>query len=151
MRKIINGRTYNTETSKCIGEWNNGCYGSDFRACSEVLYKNTKGAYFLHGEGGPMSKYAVHHGNETSGSEEIIPMTYEEAREWAEEHLDADEYEAEFGEAEEAEGDLTTRERVNLTLDSGIMANLRKLSESSGVPMSKMVDKAILEMYGDQF
>lgn len=151
MRKIIEGRTYNTKTSKIIGQWDNGIYGNDFRACSEDLYKNTKGAYFLHGEGGPMSGYAVSHGNETSGSEAIIPMTTEEAREWAEKHLDADEYEAEFGEVEEAEGDLTTRERVNLTLDSGIMANLRKLSESSGVPMSKMVDKAILTMYGDQF
>jgi hypothetical protein len=97
MRKVINGRTYNTETSKRIGSWDNGIYGRDFRSCEEDLYKNTKGAYFLVGSGGPMSKYAVSHGNETSGGTQLIPMITTEAQEWAEEHLDADEYEAEFG------------------------------------------------------
>lgn len=144
MRKVINGRTYNTETSKLIGSWDNGIYGSDFRRCEEDLYKNTKGAYFLVGEGGPMSKYSITHGNTTSGNAELIPMTATEAQEWAEEHLDADEYEAEFGVQEEAApSDLTTRERVNLTLDSELMTRLRKHSVDTGVPMSKMVDKAI--------
>lgn len=152
MRKIIGGRTYNTETSKLIGSWDNGIYGRDFRSCEERLYKNTKGAYFLVGEGGPMSKYAVSRGNETSGGEELIPMTFAEAQEWAEKNLDSEEYEAEFGIQEEAvPSDLTTRERVNLTIDTGIMASLRKLSTESGVPMSQMVDRAIKSMYGDQF
>ena len=151
MRKIINGRTYNTETSKEIGSWDNGIYGNDFRNCSEDLYKNTKGAYFLVGEGGPMSKYAVSHGNQTSGNKELIPMTAAEAQEWAEGHLTVEEFEEEFGEQEEAGSDLTTRERVNLTLDSGIMANLRKLAAKTGVPMSTMVDRAIMAMHGKDF
>ena len=143
MRKVINGRTYNTETSKRIGSWDNGVYGSDFRSCEEDLYKNTKGAYFLVGEGGPMSKYSVSHGNETSGSTELIPMTATEAQEWAESHLDIEEYEAEFGVQEEATSDLTTRERVNLTLDNEIVARLRKHSADTGIPMARIVDKAI--------
>jgi hypothetical protein len=152
MRKIINGRTYNTDTSKIIGFWDNGHYASDFSYCSESLYKNTKGAYFLHGEGGATSKYATGRGNNQGPGEDIIPLTAEEARAWAEEHLSTDEYNAEFGEPEEAApSDLTTRERVNLTLDSEIMANLRKLSEKTGVPMARMVDKAILAMYGKDF
>ena len=151
MRKIINGRTYNTETSKRIGRWDNGIYGSDFRSCEEDLYKNTKGAYFLVGKGGPMSKYAVSHGNETSGSTELVPMTATEAQEWAEGHLTAEEYEEEFGEQEEAGSDLTTRERVNLTLDSGIMASLRKLAKDTDGVMGRMVDRAIVTMYGEDF
>ena len=144
MRKVINGRTYNTETSKKIGNWDNGIYGSDFKSCEENLYKNTKGAYFLVGEGGPMSKYAVSYGNETSGSKELIPMTTTEAQEWAEEHLTAEEYEAEFGPQEEAApSDLTTRERVTLTLDIGIVARLRKHSADTGIPMARTADKAI--------
>ena len=143
MRKVINGRTYNTETSKRIGSWDNGIYGSDFRSCEEDLYKNTKGAYFLVGEGGPMSKYAVSHGNDTSGSTELIPMTATEAQEWAEGHLAVEEYEAEFGVQEEATSDLTTRERVNLTLDNEIVARLRKHSADTGIPMARIVDKAI--------
>ena len=146
MRKVINGRTYNTETSKLIGSWDNGIYGNDFRSCDESLYKNTKGAYFLAGEGGPLSKYAVTYGNETSGSKELVPMTTEEAQEWAEERLDAEECEAEFGVQEEASSDLTTRERVTLTMDIGIVARLRKHSAESGVPMARVADKAIVAL-----
>jgi len=102
MKKVINGRVYNTETSKRVGSWNNGIYGNDFRSCEESLYKSTKGTYFLVGEGGPMSKYSVTHGNETSGGRELIPMTAAEAQEWAEVHLTINKYEAEFGEQEEA-------------------------------------------------
>ena len=143
MRKVINGRTYNTETSKRIGSWDNGIYGNDFRSCEEDLYKNTKGAYFLVGKGGPMSKYSVSHGNDTSGGRELIPMTATEAQEWAESHLDVEDYEAEFGIQEEATSDLTTRERVNLTLDNEIVARLRKHSADTGIPMARIVDKAI--------
>jgi len=147
MRKVINGRTYNTETSKHVGNWDNGIYGSDFRSCEEDLYKNTKGAYFLVGEGGPMSKYSVSHGNDTIGSTELIPMTATEAQGWAESHLDAENYEAEFGVQEEAApSDLTTRERVNLTLDNEIVARLRKHSADTGIPMARTVDKAITAM-----
>lgn len=145
MRKVINGRTYNTATSKCIGQWSNGHYTNDFNYCSEDLYKNTKGAYFLFGEGGPMSKYATRSGNNSGWGEEIIPMTTEEAQGWAEEHLDGEEVEAEFGVHEEAApSDLTTRERVNLTLDIEIMARLRKYSDDTGAAMGRVVDKAIV-------
>ena len=147
MRKVINGRTYNTATSKRIGSWDNGIYGSDFRSCEEDLYKNTKGAYFMVGEGGPMSKYSVCHGNETSGGRELIPMTATEAQEWADGHLTAEEYEAEFGVQEEAApSDLTTRERVTLTLDIEIAARLRKHSADTGIPMARTADKAIVAL-----
>ncbi|GAB6152950.1 hypothetical protein JCM17380_17000 [Desulfosporosinus burensis] len=144
MRKIINGRTYNTATSECIGSWDNGRYCNDFYSCSEDLYKNVKGTYFLVGEGGAMSKYAVHSGNNAWGGRELIPLTGTDAQEWAESHLSAEDYEAEFGTQEEASpSDLTTRERVNLTLDSELMARLRKHSVDTGIPMSGVVDKAI--------
>ena len=147
MRKVIKGRTYNTATSKCIGQWSNGHYTNDLVYCSEDLYKNTKGAYFIHGDGGPLSKYAVSYGNETSGSTELVPMTATEAQEWAEGHLTAEEYEAEFGVQEEASpSDLTTRERVTLTMDIGIVARLRKHSADTGIPMARTADKAILAL-----
>lgn len=147
MRKIYGGRTYNTETSNKIGSWDNGIFGSDFRSCQEDLYKNTKGAYFLVGSGGAMSKYSVTHGNSTSGTTELIPMTAEAAQEWAEEHLDAEDYEAEFGVQEEATStDLKNRERVGMTINSEIMTRLREHSANTGVPMSRMLDKAIVAL-----
>lgn len=151
MRKVINGRTYNTATSKLIGRWDNGHYTNDFEYCSEGLYKNSKGAYFIHGEGGPLSKYATRSGDSSGWGEEIIPMTAEEAQAWAEKHLDAEEVEAEFGTQEEASpSDLTTRERVNLTIDTDLMTRLRNHSKETGIPMSRLVDKAIAWVLGDE-
>lgn len=96
MKKILGGKKYNTETAHCVGAyWNGG-------ACSETLYRKRTGEFFLYGEGGPMSKYGVAYGNNEWGyGEEIRPLTVDEAKAWAEEHLDADEYEAVFGEVEE--------------------------------------------------
>ena len=149
MRKIINGRTYNTQTAERVGEWSNGHYTSEFYYCGENLHRKRTGEYFLHGRGGPMSPYARSIGqNSWTGSEEIVPLTEAEAREWAEQHLDAEEYEEIFGEAEEAGSDLVTRERVNLTLANETIALLRRLSAETDVPMARMVDRAVMEMYG---
>lgn len=151
MRKVIEGRTYNTETSKIIGSWTNGHMVNDFYFCEETLYKNTKEAYFLRGAGGGYSDYAVVQGDSRGWGEAIIPLTSAQARQWAEKHLDANEYEAEFGEQPEAEGDLKNRERVNLTIDKEVVANMRKFSKVSGISMSVMVDKAIMAMYSKEF
>ena len=150
MRKVINGRTYNTETSKEIGT--DVRNRSNFNYCHETLYRNTKGAYFIHGDGGPSSRYARRvDQNSWAGGEAIVPLTSAEAQEWAEKHLTAEELEAEFGEQPEAESDLVNRERVGLTLGKDVMAGMRKLSRETGVPMSTMIDRAILAMYGDKF
>ena len=44
--------------------------------------------------------------------------------------------------------DLVTRERVNLTLANETIALLRRLSAETDVPMARMVDRAVIEMYG---
>lgn len=98
MKKIIHGKMYNTETARLVGTYSYG-YPRNFEHYSEELYVKITGEYFLAGEGGCLSKYAVSTGqNEVSGSEKIIPLTEDEAKEWAEEYLPADEYEQEFGE-----------------------------------------------------
>lgn len=97
MKKIINGKRYDTETAGLIGEWGNGLSHSDFNRCEESLYKKRTGEYFLYGKGGAMTKYSKPTGqNSWSGGEDINSLTIEDAKEWAEKHLTADEYEAEF-------------------------------------------------------
>ena len=100
MKKIINGKKYDTETATNVAMWDNERY-RDFAHCREELYRKRTGEYFLHGPGGPMSKYRKSDGNTTSGGEDIIPLTYDEAKEWGEKKLTADEYEEVFGEVEE--------------------------------------------------
>jgi len=139
MKKVIEGALYNTETAKEIGAWDNGLYGRDFGRCSETLYRTKSGKYFLHGDGGPMSKYAVRHGNSTSGSEEIRPYTPAEAAEWAEEHLTADEYAAEFGEPEEA---ADGREALNISIPAELKRRFEQVKKQTGKSISQqIVDK----------
>lgn len=102
MKKIINGRMYNTETAKPIKFYANDGGWRDFRHYEETLYLKRTGEFFVAGEGGPMTKYAQPCGQSgrSSGSD-IIPLTEREAKEWAERHMDADEYEETFGEVPE--------------------------------------------------
>lgn len=102
MKKIIDGKLYDTATAKKIAEWDNGRCGTFWEEC-ETLYRTPKGTYFLHGWGGPMSRYKVLcESNSWSGSEDFRVMAGEDLRAWLEEKADADTYLAVIGAAEEA-------------------------------------------------
>lgn len=101
MKKIINGKRYDTETAQLIGS---AGYSNrmDFNFWEEELYRKKTGEFFLYGEGGPQSKYSRQTGlNQWSGGKEIKPLSLKQAQEWAEKYLDADEYEQVFGKIEE--------------------------------------------------
>ena len=101
MKKIIEGKVYNTETANCLLEWSNGFMPNDFRYMYESIYLSKKGTYFLYYEGGAMSDYAEQIGNNMSGSSNIKLITEEEAKKWALKHVSAEEYIDVFGEVEE--------------------------------------------------
>ena len=101
MKKIINGKMYNTETAKEIASYWNGLNYGDFRYCSEILYQKKTGEFFLYGDGGPMTEYRVECGDGWRGGETIIPLTDTVAREWLEGFSDADTYIRVFGKPEE--------------------------------------------------
>jgi hypothetical protein len=108
MKKIINGKRYDTETAQLIGSTSYS-NRTDFYFWSEELYRKKTGEFFLYGEGGPASKYSRSTGqNSWSGGEKIAPLTREEAQEWAEKYLDADEYEEVFGRIEEGKTQIAT-------------------------------------------
>tara|TARA_Y100000034_G_C6890427_1_gene409484 strand:+ start:1772 stop:2098 length:327 start_codon:yes stop_codon:yes gene_type:complete len=81
----VNGKRYNTETSKLIAEWDNGHYITDFHHCEETLYKTKKGAWFVVGTGGALSSYSQSVGSDGySGGSGVRVLTPEEALEWVE-------------------------------------------------------------------
>lgn len=100
MKKIINGKMYNTETAKVLGEDWEGCT-TDIHYWREKLYQKKNGEFFLHGEGGAYSRWGEQHYGYSCGGENIEPLTDGEAREWGEKHLTADEYIEVFGEVDE--------------------------------------------------
>lgn len=113
MKKVINGSMYNTDSAKEMGFDSHGI-SSDLGWWCETLYRTKSGKFFLHGEGGPQTRYASHPTQNTWGyGEKILPVSEETAHEWAEEHLDGDTVERIFGATEEK----TTRISVFLPAD----------------------------------
>jgi len=92
MKKVINGKIYNTETADYIASWDNGMYPGDFGRCDEDLYKTEKGAFFIHGDGGAASRWSEPcGGNGYCGGSGIEVLTKAQALEWCESHdVDAD-------------------------------------------------------------
>lgn len=135
MKKIINNKVYDTSTAREIG-CNSYSNPRDLHYWCETLYCKRTGEYFLHGEGGPMSRYSEQiEQNSWRGGEKIIPLSYENARKWAEENLTADEYENEFGAVTE-DG---TAETVNISMPAALAAKLRRRAQEEGVSVSKVI------------
>lgn len=136
MKKIINGKRYDTDTATLIG---NAGYGhpGDFEYWEENLYRKKTGEFFIHGEGGAMSKYSRKTGqNEWSGGEEIRPLTLREAQDWAEKYLDADEYEEIFGRIEEG------KTQIALWIPDSVKENADRLREK-GYTLSDIFEAGV--------
>lgn len=142
MKKVISGRLYDTETAREVGEWDNGLGGRDFGLEVETLYRKRTGEYFLHGWGGAASRYAKQVGTNAWGSgAEIRPLTYEQAREWAERRLDADAYQEEFGPAPEGEGEAV---HVHATVSETARRALDAEAARTGESRSAIIERLLL-------
>ena len=96
MKKVIDGKRYDTATATKIGD-DSRFYCGDFRYRDETLYKTPRGRFFLAGEGGPMSRWARHEGNMSIGGSGIIALDADDALYWCERAgIDADVIEKHF-------------------------------------------------------
>lgn len=98
MKKIVNGLRYDTENAIEIGKASSREGRSDFSWWEATLYKTARsGRFFIAGRGNAASRFSQSVGQNTwSGGSDLIPMTREEALEWAEAHLEADAIEEHF-------------------------------------------------------
>lgn len=101
MKKIINGKKYDTETARLICESDNGRTPSDFYYYRSKLYRKKTGEFFLYEEGGAASSLAEMHNGYTCGGCGIKPYSDYEAMEYVEKNGSVEAYEDLFGEVEE--------------------------------------------------
>ena len=101
MKKIINGRKYDTDTAKIIDSYNNGLPCNDYAYFSEALYQKATKEFFVYGHGGAGSHYKVCSGNGVTGGDAIIPLSESEAKKWVEINSTTEIYEELFGKFEE--------------------------------------------------
>lgn len=130
MKKIINGKRYDTETAEEIGFWSTERSVTDFSYCEETLYRKRTGEFFIHGGGGARTKYAKEEYGMYGCGEAIVPLTEDEAKTWVEQKLDADTYEALFPVEDE---DVTS-------MESG--ARLASYRSQAGLSQSDLAAKA---------
>lgn len=140
MKQIIKGKLYNTETAKELGSWANYGGWRDFQHMEETLYIKKTGEYFLFGEGGPMTKYAERvEQNGWSGGSRIMPMSYEEARQWAEEKLDADKYEEIFGPVAEDDSKTT----ATISINAAKWESAKRTAQQKGMGISEYIESLL--------
>lgn len=141
MKKIINGKLYDTETAKKVGFWHNAGSWRDFNHVEETLYRKRTGEFFLFGEGGPASRYAKKvDQNSWSGGEEIKPLSAAMAREWAEQNLDADDYAEIFGMPDEGTDE---KETLCVQLPADLMTRIRAGASEAGTSLTAYVETLI--------
>ena len=139
MKRIIDGKTYNTETSAKIFDYN----GLDLDPTDQngvlwgqVLYQTRHGAYFVY-------KYY----DDLDGKDTIQPFSPTEAQTWLEEiqHTDVTNIiEQHFGEMPEA-GELESRITLRMpdSLKNKIDAFAQRNHQSTNAWIVKMLEKAI--------
>lgn len=140
MKRIIGGRKYDTGTARELGAWDNGAYG-DFDFCSESLYRKKNGEFFLYGRGGARSPYADRRGDRWGSGEAIRPLSVEDARRWAEEHLSANEYEDAFGPAPDGEAVM-----VAARVSTAARAALDREVERTGRTAASIIDELLVSL-----
>ena len=139
MKRIIDGKRYDTSTAEEVATATHG-YRREFSYYEETLYCKRTGEYFLYGYGHGESKYAKQVLGAWGPGEDIIPMTYEQAREWAERNLDAEEYEREFGEVPESDGEDVV---LSVRVSPATRETLRRLSKQTGRSQGDVLDEIV--------
>lgn len=139
MKKIINGKVYDTDTAQTVCIWDNGVYG-DINSVSETLYRKRTGEFFLHGEGGARTQYAMSTGDNcwSSGSK-IIPLSWDAAREWAEEHMTSEEYESVFGKVIEDDSKMV----ITLSISASSVELAKRAAAQAGISLSAYIESLI--------
>ena len=143
MKKIINGRKYDTTTAEEVAESSHS-YKSEYDYYEETLYRKRTGEYFLYGYGHGDSKYAKQVCGDFGPGSDIIPLSYEQARAWAERELSADEYESAFGEVTEdgGESDVVISVRVSPATRERLRRMAAETGRSQGAVLDELIAKA---------
>lgn len=139
MKKVINGKLYNTDTAADLAVYEANATDS-LNYYSERLYRKRTGEYFIHGEGGVRTRYAAIDGDGWSrGGEAIFPLTAAEARAWAKERLPGDEFERIFGAVSE-DGAVV---KTSFDLSPDLAAKLQDVAAERGVSRRAVIEELI--------
>ena len=137
MKKVINGKVYDTGKAKLIAEAHHpDCieYATG-KGLQQYLYQKKNGEFFLHADGAAIELQNVLQSGEYRPGKSIYPMTYEQAQRWAERELSADQWENIFGDPE----DDDTQVSVNLSMTAKEANTLKRDAAKAGMTVSAYI------------
>jgi len=105
MKKVINGKMYNTDTAESIAYFDNDRYSNDYYFTCARLYRKKTGEFFVHDERGWYSQdyigYENYYQTDFDPKQPIYPLTEDEAKRLVASQCDGDKYQSLFGTVEE--------------------------------------------------
>ena len=157
MKKIINNKRYDTDTAKKVAEYDSDAARSDFNYYHEDLYQKRTGEFFLYVQGNATSKYldfplAVRaFPDGWQSGEKIVPLTVDEAKDWAERTQDADTtekiilcaYESVFGVVDEDDSKTVT----TISLSKSTLKKLKEIAADYKISKSAVVECLVNSEY----
>ena len=128
MRRIIRNKVYDTSTARKMGTYRNPEDSGIFYYYEYTLYRKKTGEFFLHACG------------RSNSHESIMPLTYDEAQEWAEELLTEEQYKGIFfGVVDEG----TEIEALTVKLPTAIVIQRKRRTDKSGQMIKEAVAEAL--------
>lgn len=140
MEKMVHNRRYNTDTSYLLGSWTNDSQ-EESSYFVEELYQKRSGEYFLYGKGGSKSRFAQQVRSQWLSGEKIVPLTWDEAKAWAENHLSPEDFEKHFGEISITD----VRQAFTVYISTGTIQQIRRSCAKSGKSMSAYIESIVWE------
>ena len=135
MKKVLNGHVCDTATATMIGE-KSFSHPGDFKWFREELYLTRAGVFFIHGEGGPASKYAQQVEQNSWESGESMRLCPRDAAEsWAEENCDGDVVLQFFGSPEEG--------TANVIVSMATKSKVAQYRQEHGGSFAEALDKLL--------
>lgn len=129
MRKIIDGKKYDTDTATLIAAARNMSDESNIDYERRELFKKRTGEYFFYVIGCERYRHKL------SG---IVPLSYGEASRWAEKWMGADEWEREFGKVTDPT-DIAMTVRVPASAKAALDRECSRTGESRSAIVARLL------------
>jgi hypothetical protein len=142
MKKIINGKVYDTDRARLIADVPHPNIKSSEGVCIQRLYLKRNGEYFLWlaGARSEIVSNMVLDSQPHDRERHFYPITYEQAKSWCESELLADEYISIFGEPEGA-NDV----QLNLTISASTAAKFKMLAQERSITQKELFEALVKE------
>ena len=143
MKKVINNKVYDTDTARLIADVPHTNIKGSEGACEQRLYLKKSGEFFLWLSGARsevVSNMALDNGVHDR-ERHFYPISYEQARKWAESEMSADEWLELF---EPEEDDSTSQLAIKISTAS--YTKLKKAAQMESKTLRQKIEELIGEV-----